>query len=137
MRPSSFFFVLGIAASALACGDEVCAPSCFAPRQHAVVRGTVLDRNAQPLAGIYTKVTFEHQSYSGVGTQTNALGRFEATARADLATGTVIDGWLHAAQANLPPAEVIKDSVPVQLRFKPRTEPPEIVEVVIQLPVSP
>jgi hypothetical protein len=140
MRPSSFFVVLGIAASTLTCSNDGCGGSTCPfepPSHHAVVRGTVLDLNAQPLAGIHTQVRFEHQMYSGVGLQTNSLGRFEVTARADVATGTVIDAWLHVAQANLPPAEVITDSVPVQLRFKPRSEPPEIVEVVIQLPVRP
>lgn len=134
--------VFGIVAGTAACdgdGDGCGGATCPfpPPSHHAVVRGTVVDLNDHPLAGIHSRVSFEHQVYSGVGTQTNSEGRFQVTARAELSRDTTIAAWVHASQANPPPAAVIRDSVAVQLRFTARTEVPQALDVRIQLAVTP
>ena len=118
------------------CGDSTCP---FAePTHQAVVDGLVLDRNDQPLEGIYTKVLYAGETRSGVGTQTNRSGRFTATAHTDLGTQPdTASAWVVATQANLPPAAVVSDSVKVLLHFTLRTEAPLKVGVTIHLPVGP
>ena len=118
------------------CGGATCP---FAePTHQAVVRGVVLDLNDQPLEGIYTSVRYAGEVRSGVGTQTDRLGRFTATARTDLgAQADTASAWVRATQANPPPAAVVSDSVRVLLHFTRRTEPPVIVQVTIHLAVRP
>jgi hypothetical protein len=110
------------------------------PTHHAVVRGVVFDLNDQPLRGIYSQVSFRgEQGYSGVGTQSDANGRFTVTARTNLSENApdTASGWVYATQATPPPAKVVTDSVAVLLRFTLRSQSPEIVEVTIHLPVTP
>ena len=118
------------------CGGATCP---FAePTHQAVVRGVVVDLNDQPLNGIHTRVLYVREARSGVGTLTDQLGRFTATARTDLGGGPdTATAWVRATQANPPPAAIVSDSVRVLLHFRPRTEPPVIVEVTIRLPVGP
>jgi len=140
MLGSRVILVATIIPIALSCYQDGCggATCPFAePTHHAVVEGTVLDLNDQPLAGIHTRVTFEQQSYSGVGTQTDAQGRFTVTARADFRSDTTIAAWVRATQANPPPAAVIKDSIAVQLHFTHRTQPPDVLAVTLHLAVGP
>lgn len=118
------------------CGGATCP---FAePTHQAVVNGVVLDLNDQPLEGIYTQVLYAGETRSGVGTQTDRLGRFSATARTDLgAQPDTATAWVRATQANPPPAAVVRDSVRVLLHFTPRTDPPVIAQVTIHLPAAP
>lgn len=118
------------------CGGATCP---FAePTHQAVVQGVVLDLNDQPLEGIHTSVRYAREARSGVGTLTDRMGRFTATARTDLLGGPdTATAWVRATQANRPPAAIVSDSVSVLLHFTPRTEPPLIVEATIRLPVAP
>ena len=138
LRCSLFLVSIAVLLSACdedGCGDATCP---FAePTHQAVVMGVVLDLNDQPLEGIYTSVRYAGETRSGVGTQTDRLGRFTATARTDLgAQPDTASAWVRATQANPPPA-VVRDSVRVLLHFTRRTEPPQIVQVTIHLPVGP
>jgi len=142
MRGSWVFQIGSIAALLASCDKNGCGGATCPftePTHHAVVNGVVLDLNDHPLAGIYTSVAFAGQVYSGVGTQTNQMGQFTATARADISPGAAdtVSAWVRATQANPPPAAVVTDSVRVLLRFKPRTDPPVVVETSIHLPVTP
>ena len=104
------------------------------PSHHAVVQGVVTDSTDQPLAGIWTSIP---ASARGAVVQTDQLGRFYLIARRDIGTGPdTLTAWVTAAQANLPPAQVIKDSVQVLLHFKPTSEDPVVVETTIRLPVA-
>jgi hypothetical protein len=134
------FLVATIAVLLSACEKDGCGATCpFAePTHQAVVTGVVLDLNDQPLEGIHTSVLYVGEARSGVGTQTDRLGRFTATARTDLGDRPdTASAWVRATQANPPPAAVVSDSVRVLLYFTRRTEPPEIVQVTIHLPVGP
>ena len=135
------FLVATIAVWLSACETDGCggATCPFAePTHQAVVRGVVLDLNDQPLEGIHTSVQYVGEARSGVGTQTDRLGRFTATARTDLGDRPdTASAWVRATQANPPPAAVVRDSVRVLLHFTRRTEPPVIVPVTIHLPVGP
>src|SRR6185503_12246612 len=104
------------------------------PSHQAVVTGVVTDSTDHPLAGIWTDIP---SSARGAVVQTDHLGRFTLIARRDIGTGPdTMTAWVRAAQANLPPAQVIKDSVQVLLHFKPTSEDPVIVETTIRLPVA-
>jgi len=129
--------VVGIALLPSACDESVC--DCFGePTHEAVVEGVVLDVNDLPLEGIYTRVLYAGEARSGVGTQTDRLGRFTATARTDLgAQPDTASAWVRATQANLPPAAVVSDSVRVLLHLTRRTEGTVIVQVTLHLPVGP
>ena len=135
------FLVATIAVLLSACEQDGCggATCPFAePTHQAVVRGVVLDLNDQPLEGIHTSVQYVGEARSGVGTQTDRLGRFTATARTDLGDRPdTASAWVRATQANPPPAAVVSDSVRVLLHFTQRTEPPVIAQVTIHLPVGP
>jgi hypothetical protein len=135
------FLVATIAGLLSACEKDGCggATCPFAePTHQAVVRGVVLDLNDQPLEGIHTSVLYVGEARSGVGTQTDRLGRFTATARTDLGDRPdTASAWVRATQANPPPAAVVSDSVRVLLHFTRRTEPPVIVPVTVHLPVGP
>jgi len=133
--------VVSIAVLLSACEEDGCggATCPFAePTHQAVVKGVVLDLSDQPLEGIYTSVRYTGETRSGVGTQSDRLGRFTATARTDLGTQPdTASAWVRATQANPPPGVVASDSVRVLLHFTRRTEPPAIVQVTIHLPVRP
>ena len=135
------FLVATIAVLLSACEKDGCggATCPFAePTHQAVVKGVVLDLNDQPLEGIHTSVLYVGEARSGVGTQTDRLGRFTATARTDLGDRPdTASAWVRATQANPPPAAVVSDSVRVLLHFTQRTEPPVIAQVTIHLPVGP
>lgn len=135
------FLVATIAVLLSACEQDGCggATCPFAePTHQAVVRGVVLDLNDQPLEGIHTSVQYVGEARSGVGTQTDRLGRFTATARTDLGDRPdTASAWVRATQANPPPAAVVSDSVRVLLHFTQRTESPVIAPVTIHLPVGP
>ena len=141
MLRSLAFLIAGVAVLSSACAEDPCggATCPFAePTHQAVVQGVVLDLNDQPLEDIHTRVLYAGEARSGVGTQTDHLGRFTATARTDLGTRPdTASAWVRATQANPPPAAVVSDSVRVLLHFTPRTEPPAIVQVTIRLAVGP
>ena len=140
MRRIALFFLIPSVVIVSACKDECGGgTTCpFAePTHQAVVHGLVLDRNDRPLEGVYTQALYAGETRSGVGTQTDRLGRFTATARTDLRAGPdTATAWVRATQANAPPAAVVSDSVRVLLHFTPRAKPPIIVEVTIRLPVA-
>lgn len=135
------FLVVSIAVLLSACERDGCggATCPFAePTHQAVVNGVVLDLSDHPLEGIYTQVLYVGEARWGVGTQTDRLGRFTATARTDLGTQPdTATAWVRATQANPPPAAVVSDSVRVLLHFTRRTDPPVIAQVTIRLPVAP
>jgi hypothetical protein len=140
MLRSPVFLTASIALLFSACKDGCGGSTCpFAePTHQAVVSGVVLDLNDQPLEGIYSQVLYVGEARSGVGTQTDRLGRFTATARTDLgARPDTATAWVRVTQANLPPAAVVSDSASVLLHFSRRGEPPMILQVTIHLPVTP
>jgi hypothetical protein len=135
------FLIAGTAAlvSACGCGGTDTCGEFGEPSHQAVVHGVVLDLNETPLAGIHTRVKYSGELRSGVGTQSDASGRFTATARTDLPISApdTATAWVVVVQANPPPAAIVKDSVQVLLRFRPRTEAPVIVQTTIHLAVGP
>jgi hypothetical protein len=141
--------LLSLAATLAACGaDAACGgtgPTCpFAPpSHHAVVNGVVLRDNDQPVAGAYTSVRFPDGSGFHAGGQTDATGHFTITVRRDHspAAPDTLRGWARAAkevssQTGSNVGTIVRDSMSIVVRLRPRTDPPLVTEAIVRLPIT-